>query len=28
MVLAAGSGETDLFILNPDSGARPGMRVS
>jgi len=28
MVLAAGSGETDLFILHPDSGARPGMRVS
>jgi methionyl-tRNA synthetase len=28
MVLAAGSGETELYILNPDSGARPGMRVS
>ncbi len=28
MVLAAGSGETDLYILHPDSGARPGMRVS
>ena len=28
MVLAAGSGETDIFILNPDSGAKPGMRVS
>jgi methionyl-tRNA synthetase len=28
MVLAAGSGETELFILNPDSGAMPGMRVS
>jgi methionyl-tRNA synthetase len=28
MVLAAGSGETDLFILHPDSGAKPGMRVS
>jgi methionyl-tRNA synthetase len=28
MVLAAGSGETDLFILSPDSGAKPGMRVS
>jgi len=27
MVLAAGSGGTDLFILNPDSGAQPGMRV-
>jgi methionyl-tRNA synthetase len=28
MVLAAGSGDTELYILNPDSGARPGMRVS
>jgi len=28
MVLAAGSGETELFILSPDSGAKPGMRVS
>jgi methionyl-tRNA synthetase len=28
MVLAAGSGETELFILHPDSGAKPGMRVS
>ena len=28
MVLAAGSGETELYILNPDSGAKPGMRVS
>ena len=28
MVLAAGSGETDLFVLNPDSGAKPGMRIS
>jgi methionyl-tRNA synthetase len=28
MVLAAGSGETELFILQPDSGAKPGMRVS
>jgi methionyl-tRNA synthetase len=27
MVLAAGSGGQDLFILNPDSGAQPGMRV-
>ena len=24
----AGSGETELYILNPDSGAKPGMRVS
>jgi len=28
MVLAAGSGETELYILNPDTGAKPGMRVS
>ncbi len=28
MVLAAGSGETELFILHPDSGAKPGMRVT
>jgi len=28
MVLAAGTGETELFILHPDSGAKPGMRVS
>jgi len=28
MVLAAGTGETELYILNPDSGAKPGMRVS
>ena len=28
MVLAAGSGETELYILHPDSGAKPGMRVS
>jgi methionyl-tRNA synthetase len=28
MVLAAGSGETEVYILNPDSGAEPGMRVS
>jgi methionyl-tRNA synthetase len=27
MVLAAGPGGKDLFILNPDSGAQPGMRV-
>jgi methionyl-tRNA synthetase len=27
MVLAAGPGGADLFILNPDSGAQPGMRV-
>lgn len=27
MVLAAGPGGKDLFILNPDTGAAPGMRV-
>ena len=27
MVLAAGPGGSDLFILQPDSGAQPGMRV-
>ncbi len=27
MVLAAGAGGKDLFILNPDEGAQPGMRV-
>ncbi len=27
MVLAAGPGGKDLFILNPDKGAKPGMRV-
>jgi len=27
MVLAAGPGGSDLFILQPDSGAEPGMRV-
>ena len=27
MVLAAGPGGKDLFILNPDDGATPGMRV-
>jgi len=28
MVLAAGSGDNELYILHPDSGAKPGMRVS
>lgn len=28
MVLAAGPGGKDLWILNPDDGAQPGMRVS
>ena len=27
MVLAAGPGGEELFILNPDEGAKPGMRV-
>ncbi|HEC26664.1 MAG TPA: methionine--tRNA ligase [Gammaproteobacteria bacterium] len=27
MVLAAGSGDSGLFILEPDEGAKPGMRV-
>ncbi len=27
MVLAAGPGGKDIFILNPDEGAQPGMRV-
>ncbi len=27
MVLAAGAGGRDLFILSPDSGAKPGDRV-
>lgn len=27
MVLAAGPGGSDIFILSPDSGAQPGMRV-
>lgn len=27
MVLAAGSGESEIFLLSPDSGAMPGMAV-
>ena len=27
MVLAAGAGGADLFIMSPDSGAKPGQRV-
>jgi methionyl-tRNA synthetase len=27
MVLAAGAGGKDLFILSPDSGAKPGDKV-
>ena len=28
MVLAAGPGGSDIFLLSPDAGAQPGMRVS
>ena len=28
MVLAAGPGGSDIFLLQPDDGARPGMRVT
>ena len=27
MVLCAGSDDDGLFVLNPDDGAKPGMRV-
>ncbi len=27
MVLAAGSGDSEIYVLSPDSGAKPGMRV-
>ena len=27
MVLAAGEGDKEIFLLSPDSGARPGMKV-
>ena len=27
MVLAAGPGEKEVFLLAPDSGAKPGQRV-
>ncbi len=27
MVLAAGPGGKDLFVLNPDDGAQPGMKI-
>jgi methionyl-tRNA synthetase len=27
MVLAAGPGGKDIFVLSPDQGAEPGMRV-
>ena len=28
MVLAAGPGESDIFLIAPDEGAKPGMRVT
>ncbi len=28
MVLAAGSGKNEIFLLSPDSGAEPGMKVT
>jgi methionyl-tRNA synthetase len=27
MVLAAGSGGNDLYLLSPDTGAKPGQRL-
>ena len=27
MVLCAGPGGSDLYLLDPDSGAQPGMRI-
>jgi len=27
MVLAAGPGGSEIFLLSPDSGATPGMKV-
>ena len=27
MMLAAGAGGTEIFVLSPDTGAAPGMRV-
>jgi methionyl-tRNA synthetase len=27
MVIAAGPGDKDVFVLSPDSGAKPGQRV-
>jgi methionyl-tRNA synthetase len=28
MVLAAGPGGEDIYLLEPDNGAQPGMKVS
>jgi methionyl-tRNA synthetase len=27
MVVASGTGGTDIFLLSPDPGAKPGQRV-
>ena len=27
MVMAAGPGDKDIFLLSPDSGAKPGQQV-
>jgi len=27
MVIAAGPGKQDVFLLSPDTGAKPGQRV-
>ena len=27
MILAAGGGENEIFLLAPDTGAKPGQRV-
>jgi methionyl-tRNA synthetase len=27
MVLAAGPGGSDIFLLSPDAGAKPGQRI-
>ena len=27
MVIAAGPGDKDVFVLSPDSGAKPGQRI-
>ena len=28
MILCAGSGDKEIYLLEPDSGARPGMRIT
>ena len=28
MILASGPGGSDIFLLSPDSGAKPGMKVT